>query len=232
LARDTALLQQISDRLEFESAILDASLDAIITINEGNRIVEWNLATPRISPQGLAFIAKREGLVTVAYPDGRFYSAGFGHNGPDVKPDSTISVDGAFELLARDLADREAVVNRVVKTHLKQHQFDAVLSLYYNAGYGPLAKMAELVNKRWMTKAAERFPLYCRVRADNPDTEAIEFVESAGLKKRRIAEQAMFQHGDYGDLSWVPFWDGDPFKTQMQRMPLPTEWSGGNVSAP
>ncbi len=36
------LLHQISDRQEYERAVLDAALDAIVTIDTDNRVVEWS----------------------------------------------------------------------------------------------------------------------------------------------------------------------------------------------
>ncbi|MBA2689394.1 MAG: hypothetical protein H0U63_01160 [Burkholderiales bacterium] len=159
------------------------------------------------------------------YQDGKHLSYGFGHNGPDVSLDDVMpSIDDAFALLIQDLNGRAITVSRYIKTEVTQNQFDALLSLYQNAGSGPLARMAELVNKRCITKAGEQFPRYCRVRDDDPTTEVVEFRESEGLRRRRLSEQTIYFHGDYGDCSWFPYWTGDPFKTPMTRYPMPVHW--------
>jgi lysozyme len=163
----------------------------------------------------LIFIACREAVVLSAYPDGPHHSIGCGHNDPSLKLGDRITVQRAFELLRQDVASREAIVNRSVKVPLSQQQFDALLDLYYQNGnkkdvHGKpgWTHVVGLLNAGDYAGAAAYLP-DCRCNSAGK--------EIGGLRKRREMEQAIFLRGDYGDLSSVPFYPGDPKTTSQRR---------------
>jgi GH24 family phage-related lysozyme (muramidase) len=117
------------------------------------------------SRDGLLFIARREGLVLVAYQD-------------------------------------EQYVASLLRMPIKQHQFDAMVSLHYQSGTRFVPAVAALVKANQFDVAAKTFPLF-------------DF-GIPGIHKRRLLEQNMFQFGDYGDLSTIPMWRGDPRKTPQE----------------
>lgn len=92
----------------------------------------------KTSSEGIDFIKSFESPRLKAYkavPTEKFYTIGYGHYGPDVKPDATITEAEAEQMLAEDLADTErAVSNATAGWGLKQCQFDALVSLAFNVG--------------------------------------------------------------------------------------------------
>ncbi len=170
------------------------------------------------SRNGIIFLACREALVTVAYQDGAHCSIGFGSNDPSLRPGDPISVRDAFARLKRDIAARETILNRALKVEVSQQQFDALLDFYYQNGNKPdgrgrpgFAHMMGLVNAGKFEDAAAYFPECDRNSAGE---------QSAGLHKRRVLEQAIFLRGDYGDLSIIPFWRGNPRTTAREQYHL------------
>jgi GH24 family phage-related lysozyme (muramidase) len=161
--------------------------------------------TVKLSRLGLLFIARREGLVLTAYQDGEHHSVGFGHNDPALKPGDTISVRRAFELLKGDVRKREPNVVKALDRDVKPHEFDALFSLYYQGGSDGLQAVAEHINAGNMLKAADEFLKW--------DTNA-KGEHLRGLLKRRRAERDIFLNADYGELTPIPFWRGDPRKTE------------------
>jgi GH24 family phage-related lysozyme (muramidase) len=175
-----------------------------------------------VSRNGVLFIANREALVLTAYQDGPHPSIGFGSNSPALRVGDKITVRDAFRLLQKDIAKREPELNRRLTIALPQHGWDALFSLYYQSGtrYLPVEPrkagddrpdILRLINAGKMDEAAAAWP----------DCDAnLAGEKKAGLRKRRILEQAVFLTGDYGSLDPLPYWPGDPRSTRMQQYHL------------
>lgn len=153
-----------------------------------------------ISYDGLCVIAREEACVTVAYPDGPHFAIGFGHNGPDVKKEDKVTVEQAWELLKKDVKLRVDYLNRLLKVPLSQTEFDALVILCYNkwAGAGDVVDRLNQGNR----DNAIAYWLSLRYRLDG--------TYSAGLERRRQREVALFEHGDYGDLSGMKVFNSTP----------------------
>lgn len=98
----------------------------------------------KTSAAGRKAIIQREGCKLKAYKDTKgIWTIFVGHTAaagpPAPKAGMTGTMAEAEEVLARDLADVEAVVNKV-KVPLSQNQFDALVSLSFNIGNGAFAK--------------------------------------------------------------------------------------------
>lgn len=71
--------------------------------------------------------------------DCAFYTIGYGHCGPDVKPDDWWSDSKCEEVLQKDLEKFSESLNKILDENhitLTQNQFDALLSFTYNIGIG------------------------------------------------------------------------------------------------
>lgn len=93
-----------------------------------------------ISQKGIDLIKRFEGCRLTSYkcPAG-ILTVGYGHTGSDVHAGMTITQNEADNLLKMDLIVHVNNVNKLVKVPLNQNQFDALVSLEYNVGYGALA---------------------------------------------------------------------------------------------
>jgi GH24 family phage-related lysozyme (muramidase) len=172
-----------------------------------------------VSRNGVLFIANREALVLTAYQDGPHCSIGFGSNSPALKLGDKITVKHAFDLLKADIAKREAGLNKRVHISLTQAQWDALFSLHYQSGnrYMPVEPretgdnrpdILRLINAEKLDEAADSWP-------DCDQNLAGEHI--SGLRKRRLLEQGVFAHGEYGALDLIPYWPDNPRTTRMQQ---------------
>jgi GH24 family phage-related lysozyme (muramidase) len=168
----------------------------------------------RVSPNGLLFTVCREAIVLVAYEDGKHLSIGMGSNSPDLKEGDAITVHEALQRFKADIAAREAIVNRSLKVEVSQQTFDCLVDFYYqNAnkvdgqGRPGFKTVVSLINAGDLNGAAEQLPEWHFNSAGEP---------KSGLKTRRLMEQAVMVHGDYGDLSTVKLWRGNPRTTKPE----------------
>lgn len=153
--------------------------------------------TMKTSPAGVAFICGWEKFAATPYRDeGGKLTWGYGHcqrRGEKAPP--CIDEPGARALMAADLADAEAAVRRGITAPLTQEQFDALVSLAFNAGAAAVtpatSSIPRLINSGQVAAAGRRFELWNKVRKDGA------LVESAGLLKRRRAERRIFETGVY-----------------------------------
>jgi len=102
----------------------------------------------KTSDKGIKFIINEEGGIRLkAYKcQAAIWTIGVGHTGKDVKEGMEITKEKAIELLKSDLRRFENTVNKSIKVTLKQHEFDALVSLAFNIGASAFTK-STLVKK-------------------------------------------------------------------------------------
>lgn len=140
------------------------------------------------SPNGLNLIVNSEGVRYIPYNDGRgFATIGVGHlirRGPTVPEDDPITHTEALELLAKDVAWAETVVNEQVRVQLTQNQFDAIVDFVFNLGGPVFTKSSVLSALNNNDFGAATASLLKYIYAGGKIEE--------GLVKRRAAEIALF----------------------------------------
>jgi lysozyme len=142
----------------------------------------------KISDAGLELIVRFESIRLTAYQDPvGIWTIGAGHTGPDVRPGLTITRPRAMELLRRDVAGAEAEVRRRVTKPLNQSQWDALVSLVFNAGTAPLTgTLGRCLNAGDYQGAAGQFGRWVNGTVNG------KLVPLPGLVRRRAAEAKMF----------------------------------------
>lgn len=132
-----------------------------------------------ISRTGIDLIKSFEGLRLTAYKavkSEKYYTIGYGHYGPDVTANMTISKETAEKLLLSDLSSAEYAVNSLFKEgQLSQGQYDCLVSFTYNCGTGNLNKLCK---GRTLEQIRQAIPLY------NKSNGTV----LTGLIRRRAAE--------------------------------------------
>jgi lysozyme len=148
---------------------------------------------------GLKLIKMSEGLFLHTYlcPAG-IQTIGYGHTGPDVKMGMTITDEQATALLVKDLKHFEDAVTKYVKVPLNENEFSALVSLSYNIGEGSptdthkrglyWSPVLSYLNANQRQEAADSFLNHDKAR----DPKTKQLIELPGLKKRRLAERALF----------------------------------------
>lgn len=140
----------------------------------------------KVSVGCLRMIQNFEGLRLRAYIDAAgVLTIGYGHIGPDVKPNMVITKEEAADLLCRDLKRFEEGVQNALTRAVNPNQFDALVSLAYNIGLGAFKKstLLHLLNAGDEAGAAQQFERWTRV-----GRQVLK-----GLVKRRAAERALFE---------------------------------------
>lgn len=134
------------------------------------------------SQKGIDLIKKQEGCRLQAYkpiPTERFWTIGYGHYGPDVKPGQMITQAEAEILLGIDLKKYEQAVESMTPFAMTQAQFDALVSFAYNCGVGNLKK---LVSGRTAPQVADAILKYTKAGGK----------VLPGLARRRQEERDLF----------------------------------------
>jgi lysozyme len=157
-----------------------------------------------LGPDGTEICHHYERLRLQAYPDpgsprakaqragkpsaglsGAPWTIGWGDTGPDVVEGLTITAEEADQRFARRMAlEFEPAVYRAIKVPLNQRQFDALVSIFYNAGVSALtaSTLIRLLNMGDFAGAAAQFP-----RWNQSGGEVLK-----GLQRRREAERLVF----------------------------------------
>lgn len=141
------------------------------------------MANKRIGQAGLALIKQYEGCRLVAYRCAAgVWTIGYGHTA-GVHSGMTITQAQADAYLQQDIAKFEGYVNNPayvpITEQLNQNQFDALVSFAFNLGAGNLRKLCK---GRTVAQIAQAMTQYCKANGK----------VLAGLKRRRAAEQALF----------------------------------------
>ncbi len=147
----------------------------------------------KVSAEGIAMIKHFEGLYLKAYLcPAKVWTIGYGHTGlthrdGSVAKGRVITEAEAEALLKHDLGKVGLEVKRLVKFPLLQHQFDALVSFQFNLGKLGQSTLLRKLNAGDDSAAAAEFARW--VYADG--------VRLKGLVRRRAAERAMFEGGDW-----------------------------------
>lgn len=147
----------------------------------------------RVSDEGVALIKHFEGLFLKAYLcPARVWTIGYGHTGlkhsdGTVAKGRVITKEEAEDLLRVDLGKMGLEVKRLVRFPLLQHQFDALVSFQFNLGKLGSSTLLRKLNAGDDSGAAAEFARW--VYADGNRLK--------GLVRRRAAERAMFEGGDW-----------------------------------
>ena len=146
--------------------LMTTSVDGI------NAIKKWESFTP----VGKHFVFNGK---TEKYP-----TIGYGHYGPDVAVGQKITEKEAVDLLAKDLAKFEAVINSL-NVNMRQEQFDALVSLVYNIGiahFGSSSARKLVLEKADDVSITDKIILWVNAQGK----------PLLGLKRRRVKEANMF----------------------------------------
>ena len=160
------------------------------------------------SKRGVDLIKSFEGLslTPVKLQGEQYWTVGYGHYGPDVRPGQRMTREEAEILIRKDLQKFEAWVNQYAPWPMSQNEFDALVSFCYNCGPGNLQS---LVRGRTKAQVAQHMLVY---------THSGSEAYTAGLYARRKKEQALFLEEDmerWNKLSDVP---AGYYREQVQRL--------------
>ena len=146
----------------------------------------------KTSYHGIEQIKTFEGFRAMPYDDvaGKL-TVGYGHlivPGDGCVAGSPITMGQATSLLAKDLETAENCVNYNCP-NLSQNQFDALVSFVYNLGCPAFQRstLLRFIKQQNYIAAAEEFPKW----------DMVDGIHSSSIRKRRLAEQACFQHAIY-----------------------------------
>lgn len=146
----------------------------------------------RINDAGLALIKRFEGLELTAYRDAvGVLTIGYGHTGPDVKREMTITHGEAERLLLSDLSRFENGVEAMLTGYqATDGEFSAMVSLSFNIGLANLATSTLLKRHKLGNRigAANAFLMWDKAR--NPATGQLR--QLPGLIRRREAERKLY----------------------------------------
>lgn len=139
----------------------------------------------KTSEAGINLIKQFEGFSEKPYDDvvGK-KTIGWGHLIKPGESFSTLSDSEATELLVSDLSHAEDCIETFVDVELSQHEYDALVSFIFNLGCGAFkgSTLCRLLNNGDKDGASKQFSRWCKAGGK----------EVAGLTRRRLAEQALF----------------------------------------
>ena len=154
--------------------------------------------TKPVCAAAVALVKHFEGLYPKAYlcPAG-VPTVGYGHTGPDVRLGMTITEAQAEQLLAADLAEAAAVVDKYVRAPLPENPRGALWSFVFNLGGGAFASstLLQRLNLGDTAGAALEFGKWVKATVKDPETGEKVKRTLPGLVTRRAAEAALFTSG-------------------------------------
>lgn len=141
--------------------------------------------------RAFTFITGHEGFSATAYPDGQYYSIGYGHNSPDIQPGDTVTLEEARQYWESDVQKTVDDISRwSYWDDLTDNQQIALTSFAYNAGTGSFWQLVR--DGRTPEELAQYWINYYHSYSSAND---------AGLKQRRQDEINLFNTKDASGVS-------------------------------
>ena len=141
----------------------------------------------RLSAKGLDLIKKFEGLRLISYKCvAGVDTIGYGHTGPDVKPNQKITEEEAEALLLKDTESFQQCINSFVTVRINQNEYDALVSFVFNIGSTAFVNstLLRLLNENTSREiVANEFGRWVKAGSDEP---------VPGLVRRREEEKKLF----------------------------------------
>ena len=136
----------------------DIPSSTTVTRKTGNMVTSDKMVSIIKTEEGLSLRACK------AIPSEQYWTIGYGHYGPEVRANQTITEPEAEALLRKDLKVFENEVNSDIKVQITQSQFDACISLSYNIGIGSFGNsdIVKYINEGKFGHACVEFPIYRR----------------------------------------------------------------------
>ena len=164
----------------------------------------------RLSPQGLDFIAGREGFETKPYNDSAGHcTVGIGHllhSGPCTGREPTLTQAEVRAFFAEDIQRFTDGVLSVVRVPLRQNELDALVSFAFSTGLGAFAR-STLLQK---LNAGDRAAVPGELLRWDKETRDGELVVVPNKVERRQLEARIFTAG----------WDGGALPIARRTSPL------------
>ena len=146
----------------------------------------------KISQEGLSLIKKFEGCELEAYKcSAGVLTIGYGST-KGVKEGDSITQQEADELLLHEMDEYESYINDMVKSDLKQNEFDSLVSWVFNLGPSNLSSstlLQKLNNKDW-----DDVPSQIK-RWNKAGGKVLQ-----GLIRRREAEALLFEGKEWHEV--------------------------------
>ncbi|HST54738.1 MAG TPA: lysozyme [Solirubrobacteraceae bacterium] len=140
----------------------------------------------KVSVAGVVLVKSFEGFVGHPYRDAvGVWTIGYGHTEGVHQGSQPLTAAQAARLLQQDLDKRYAPAVNALRVSLSQHQFDALVSFVYNVGPGGVGAdtgVGRALRARSWRAAADHL-----LDWDKAGGRVLE-----GLRRRRVAERAMF----------------------------------------
>lgn len=182
------------------------------------------------SQAGIDLIKNYEHFESTAYlaEAGGIYTIGYGHRDPSVTPGMVITEAQAEEFLRQDLRDAEAIVNANTNVPLTQNQFDALVSLTFNAGViNPNDSVWREINAGNFDQAMIEFGSWRS--ADLGD--GLGKIPRAGLIARRNDEVELFMAGDsIRDYNYTDYYENPELSPAFIKSAIIKGLNNGTVS--
>jgi lysozyme len=141
------------------------------------------------SETGISALKKFEGFISTWTKDVNNLSIGYGHNKLPGDNFTRLTESQASELLKKDLAKFEQIINDVIKIPINQNQFDALILFVYNTGKKK-SDLYDLINNK---SDIETIIQWWNQHYISANGEILP-----GLIKRRAYESALFASGAPG----------------------------------
>ena len=146
----------------------------------------------KISQEGLSLIKKFEGCELEAYRcAANVLTIGYGST-KGVKEGDTITQEEADSLLLHEMDEYEGYINDMVKSDLKQNEFDSLVSWVFNLGPSNLSSstlLQKLNNKDWDDVPSQ-------IKRWNKAGGQVK----QGLVRRREAEALLFEGKEWHEV--------------------------------
>lgn len=147
-----------------------------------------------LSREGAMELIGHEAIVLTRYLDSvGVWTIGVGHTKAAGNPDpekfrDALTIQETFDLFEHDVRRYADDVNSVLKVHVTQQQFDALVSFHFNTGAIRRALLVKRINDGDMNAAALGF---------------MAWVKPVAVTKRRMKERNLFETGKYANKGMV-----------------------------